>query len=76
MPSNKPKQSIGKLWGGRFTRDADTLAESFTASVSFDKRLWEHDIRGSIAHAAMLAHIKVLSAQDCEAITRGLGERR
>jgi len=74
VSSNNPKQPSDKLWGGRFTRTADALAESFTASVSFDKRLWEHDIRGSIAHATMLASVNVLSEKDCEAITQGLGE--
>ena len=63
-----------KLWGGRFSRSADKLAESFTASVRFDQRLWQHDIRGSIAHAAMLASIDVLNDKDRDAITRGLGE--
>ena len=70
-PSDKPTD---KLWGGRFTRSANALAEAFTASVSFDQRLWKHDIRGSIAHATMLASIDVLSEDDRDAIIRGLGE--
>lgn len=67
-------QPSNKLWGGRFSRSADSLAESFTASVSIDQRLWSHDIRGSIAHANMLASIKVLSEADRDAIINGLGE--
>ena len=45
---------ITKLWGGRFTESTDELVERFTASVSFDYRLYHYDIEGSIAHARML----------------------
>ena len=41
----------GKPWGGRFTAGADPAAEAFTSSLSFDRRLWLHDIRGSAAWA-------------------------
>ena len=46
--------------------------ESFTASVSFDQRLYPYDIQGSIAHAQMLARIGVLTEQELQAITGGL----
>lgn len=72
--SSKEQKPSDKLWGGRFTRSADTLAERFTASVSFDRRLWKHDIQGSIAHASMLARINVLNDEDRDAIIKGLGE--
>ena len=47
----------GKTWGGRFTAGPDALVEAYTESISFDKRLYRHDIRGSQAHARMLSHV-------------------
>ena len=61
-----------KLWAGRFTEPMDALVERFTQSVSFDRRLAKHDIRGSIAHATMLAETGVLSTGDGDAIVAGL----
>jgi argininosuccinate lyase len=61
-----------KLWGGRFTEQTDTFVERFTASVSFDARLYHHDIMGSIAHARMLAHSGVLARDESDAIVDGL----
>ena len=61
-----------KLRAGRFTEPADALVERFTESVSFDHRLAKHDIRGSIAHAMMLAEVGVLSHADRDAIVGGL----
>ena len=61
-----------KLWAGRFTEPTDALVERFTESVSFDRRLAKHDIRGSIAHATMLAQVGVLSGEDRDAIVAGL----
>ncbi|UCH54241.1 MAG: argininosuccinate lyase [Pseudomonadota bacterium] len=61
-----------KLWGGRFTESTDAFVEAFTASIGFDRRLYRHDIAGSIAHAQMLAHVGVLTQPECEAITKGL----
>ena len=61
-----------KLRAGRFTEPADALVERFTESVSFDHRLAKHDIRGSIAHAMMLAEVGVLSDADRDAIVGGL----
>src|SRR6266566_6865057 len=63
-----------KLWGGRFTEATDALVEGFTASVAFDRRLYHHDIMGSIAHAQMLAHVGVLTAGECDAIVKGLNQ--
>ncbi len=69
MASDK---SIDKPWAGRFTEATDAFVEAFTASVLFDKRLYRHDIAGSIAHARMLTRVGVLSAAECEAIVDGL----
>jgi len=63
-----------KLWGGRFTKPADKTAEGFTSSLSFDRRLYKQDIRGSVAHARMLAKQGIISAEDAALIERGLRE--
>jgi argininosuccinate lyase len=64
--------SSDKLWGGRFAEPTDAFVERFTASVSFDQRLWRHDIAGSRAHARMLCKVGVLGQTECDAILDGL----
>ena len=64
--------SQDKLWGGRFTEPTDAFVERFTASVTFDKRLYAVDIRGSIAHATMLAEVGVLTSVELQQIVSGL----
>lgn len=61
-----------KLWGGRFSKDSDPLMEDFHSSISFDQRLFQEDIEGSIAHATMLGSIGVLSSDEKEQIVDGL----
>lgn len=61
-----------KLWSGRFTEDTDRLVEEFNASISFDSRLFRHDIRGSIAHAATLEKAGILTRKELEKMTAGL----
>ncbi|WP_366923215.1 argininosuccinate lyase [Metallumcola ferriviriculae] len=61
-----------KLWGGRFTKDTDSLVEDFHSSISFDKRLYRQDIRGSMAHARMLGETGIIAREDAENIIRGL----
>ncbi len=61
-----------KPWAGRFTAPTDAFVEVFTASVGFDKRLYKHDIAGSVAHARMLAHVGVLSESERDTIIEGL----
>jgi argininosuccinate lyase len=61
-----------KLWGGRFSEATSSLVERFTESVSFDRRLYRHDIAASRAHAQMLAKIGVLTAVESERILAGL----
>ena len=60
------------LWAGRFSAAPTGELERFGASLPFDKRMWRQDIRGSKAHAAMLAHQGVISQQDADAIRAGL----
>jgi argininosuccinate lyase len=64
------------LWGGRFTSSAADRLRDYTESVSFDWQLYRHDIAGSIAHAKMLAQIKVLKASELKVIVDGLEEIR
>jgi argininosuccinate lyase len=66
---NKPKR---KLWGGRFAAETVPSVEAFTASIDIDRRLYRHDIQGSIAHAKMLAKQKIISTRDAARIVRGL----
>ena len=63
-----------KLWAGRFREKTSKIAESFTESISFDHRLWEYDIQGSIAHAKMLGKQGIIPRKDSEKIVRGLEE--
>ena len=65
-----------KPWGGRFTEATDAFVERFTASVGFDKRLYHHDIAGSIAHATMLASVGVLTETETQTIIQGLEKIR
>ncbi len=63
-----------KLWGGRFNQKTSKIVESFTESISFDYRLWKHDIQGSIAHAKMLAKQGIITTEDSSKIIKGLEE--
>ncbi len=65
---------MAQLWGGRFTKETDQLVYDFNASIGFDKKLCEQDIRGSIAHAQMLAKQKILTEKEGEDIVSGLQE--
>lgn len=62
------------LWGGRFSEKTDELMARFSSSIAVDQRLWEVDIRGSVAHVRMLVAQKILSESDGAQITQGLGE--
>ncbi len=64
--------SQDKPWGGRFSEPTDAFVERFTASVTFDKRLYAADIRGSIAHATMLAKAGILTSDELKQIVDGL----
>ena len=66
----------GKAWGGVFREGQDQRVEAFTESVSFDQRLYAHDIEGSIAHAQMLAKVGLLTNEECRQIEQGLAEIR
>jgi argininosuccinate lyase len=63
-----------KTWGGRFSGGTDDRVEAFTESISFDRRLYRHDVRASQAHARMLAEVGLLSADEAGRIVRTLDE--
>lgn len=63
---------MAQLWGGRFTKETDQLVYNFNASITFDKRLYAEDIRGSIAHVMMLARQGILTELEKEKIIEGL----
>ena len=63
---------MAQLWGGRFTKETDQLVYHFNASISFDRKLFEEDIEGSIAHAVMLEKQGILSEEEKNAIVKGL----
>ena len=65
-----------KPWDGVFDQATDRRVEEFTESVSFDRRLFAHDIDGSIAHAQMLAKVGLVTADECRQIEHGLQEIR
>jgi argininosuccinate lyase len=64
--------SANKMWGGRFGRGPAAIMEDINTSIEFDKRLAEHDIAGSRAHAQMLAGEGIIDKADADAILRGL----
>lgn len=75
--ANTPSQqdqfaNKAQAWSARFSEPVSDLVKRYTASVDFDKRLARHDIRGSLAHADMLAAQGIISAQDLADIQRGM----
>ena len=58
------QQNPKALWGGRFSESTDAFVQAFTASVEFDQRMAHEDIKGSIAHATMLAEQGILTDTD------------
>ncbi len=68
----KSPQAANAMWGGRFAAGPDAIMTAINASISFDKRLYAQDIRGSQAHAAMLAAVGILTDSDAKAIREGL----
>src|SRR5438067_7778712 len=66
----------GGTWSGRFAEPMSARMERFNASIDFDQRLAEVDIAASLAHARMLAHTNIISADDLRAIESGLAQIR
>ena len=61
-----------KMWGGRFNAPPDDIMQAINVSIDVDKRLWVHDLKGSRAHAAMLAQQAIISFDDAQTIDAGL----
>ena len=74
--SNDPLHAKKKAWSGRFSEPVDAFVLRYTASVDFDKRMAMADIDGSLAHAAMLAKVGVITEQDLADIRRGMAQIR
>ncbi len=70
--AEKGEKSSNQQWGGRFSEGVDAFVARFTASIDFDRRLYRHDIQGSMAHAQMLHQAGILSEDELNAITSGL----
>ena len=65
---------MAQLWGGRFTKETDRKVYDFNASISFDKRLLDVDIKGSKAHVTMLAKCGIITEDECSSIIAGLDD--
>ncbi|MBY0524488.1 MAG: argininosuccinate lyase [Gemmataceae bacterium] len=63
---------MSKTWGGRFSGETDSRVEQFTESIEIDRRLYRHDVTASQAHARMLAHVGLLSADEALQIVQAL----
>ena len=72
--SQDPLANKHQAWSALFSEPMSSLVQRYTASVGFDQRLWRADIRGSLAHAEMLAAQGVISTQDWADIQRGLAQ--
>jgi argininosuccinate lyase len=66
--------SANQQWGGRFAEGPSAIMAAINASIGFDRKMWRQDIQGSLAHAAMLAHVGIISAEDEAAIRTGLAK--
>jgi argininosuccinate lyase len=73
---SEPQKASQKAWGGVFREPTDKRVEAFSESVSFDRRLADDDIDGSIAHARMLAACGLMTAAEADAIAAALEEIR
>ncbi len=73
MSKNQLDQK-SQAWSALFSEPMSDLVKRYTSSVFFDKRLWQSDIQGSLAHAEMLAAQKIISAQDFADIQRGMAQ--
>jgi len=72
MSKNTHKKPSPAAWSGRFAEPVSERVQRYTASIPFDQRLAEHDVRGSLAHARMLAACAVISKRDLAAIESGM----
>ena len=69
-------QEPAKPWGGRFSEQTDPMVDAYTSSIAVDRRIALEDVKGSIAHARMLAHQGIIPAAESEEILAGLMQVR
>jgi argininosuccinate lyase len=69
-----PDAKANMQWGGRFAAGPSVVMQEINASIGFDRKMWRQDIRGSLAHAAMLAKMGIIAPADEGEIRRGLDE--
>ena len=74
MAQDDKTETSNQMWGGRFASGPDAIMEEINASIDYDRKLFRQDIRGSLAHAAMLETTGILSSEDCDKITHGLNQ--
>ena len=74
--ATNPLENKNQAWSALFSEPMSDLVKRYTASVFFDKRLWQADIQGSLAHAEMLCAQGIISAQDLADIQRGMAHIR
>jgi argininosuccinate lyase len=72
MKKPQSEAKTNRMWGGRFKAQPSAIMEEINASIGFDRRLYAQDIRGSKAHAEMLAEKRIISKSDAAEIRRGL----
>ncbi len=65
---------MAKMWAGRFSKEENEQVNDFNSSISFDSRMYQHDIMGSIAHATMLGEQGIIEKSEADAICTGLSE--
>ena len=70
--SETDKRDANPQWGGRFAAGPSAIMQEINASIGFDRKMWRQDIDGSLAHAAMLAKVGIISGQDEKSIRDGL----
>ncbi|HLJ20030.1 MAG TPA: argininosuccinate lyase, partial [Stellaceae bacterium] len=71
-PGNTQKAKANLMWGGRFSASPDALMEAINESISVDQRMAAEDIQGSLVHSDMLATRGIITADDRDAIHKGL----
>jgi argininosuccinate lyase len=71
-PKLQVSSATQAAWSGRFSEPVSDLVKRYTASVFFDRRMWQQDIRASLAHARMLAQQGIIAANDLSAIEQGM----
>ncbi|MFC3001037.1 argininosuccinate lyase [Falsiroseomonas tokyonensis] len=68
------QRASNDLWGGRYAEGPSAIMREINASIGFDRKMWRQDIFGSLAHAAMLKHVGIISAEDEASIRQGLAD--